>query len=259
MKRIIIQPTLKSFDEYERYANENKFYLEIVDFAFPDVINKNINKLVRDYQKKLKLNKKELSMHGAFIDIYIHSPDELIKNASRERIIQNLNVAKKLGVKSIISHTNSLPMMGREAYYDNWVKENILFWKEIIKKYKINILLENMWDKNPQLIRRVIDGVGSDKLRVCFDTGHCHIFSTVSMEEWFKELGKYITYIHLNDNHGDADLELPLGDGSIDWEKFNNYVKKYCNNPDVVFELKNIERIQKSINFLKKSRLYPFD
>lgn len=255
MGKVIIQPTIRTFNDYKIYADKNGFHFEIVDFAYP---NANSLNLIKEYKKKLKGNTKKLSMHGSFLDIYINSPTETIRKASEKIILENLSVAKKLGIKSAIFHTNSLPMMGREKYYENWVNSHTVFWKNTMKKFDITILLENMWDKSPKLIKQVIKNVESKKLRVCFDTGHCNIFSEVSMEEWFKEVGSLIECIHLNDNLGKIDNELPLGEGNIDWKKFDDYVKKYCNKPNVVLEHGSLKDIEKSIQFLKKHKIYPY-
>jgi sugar phosphate isomerase/epimerase len=183
----------------------------------------------------------------------------MVKKVAQDRIIQNLEIAKKLDLKYTVFHTNSLPMMGKEDYYENWVKEHVAFWKEMISKYDVTILLENMWDKTPEYVARVFEEVDSPRLKLCFDTGHHHIFSEVSLEDWFKRLGKHIACFHLNDNHGDKDSELTLGEGTFPWKEWGDLVLKYCDSPIVVMEMKNLEMIDKSVNFLKEQKVYPFD
>ena len=256
--RILIQPTLATFDEYQKYANENNFDFEIVDFASSDVLDSSPEELVKQYLAK-EDSSRLISMHGAFIDLYINSPDSTIKKAAQNRIIQNLEIAKELGLKYVIFHTNNLPMMGREAYYEGWVKEHVSFWKEIIARYDVTILLENMWDKTPEYVARVIEEVNSPQLKLCFDTGHFNVFSEVPIEEWFKRLGSNIAYLHLNDNKGDRDSELTLGEGTIDWKKVSDLVLEHCNKPLVVIELKNLQMIESSVLYSKKNKLYPYN
>jgi sugar phosphate isomerase/epimerase len=258
MGRICIQPLISNFDKYNECAEKNSFGLEIIDFAYPNVLDAKYKGLLVRYKKKLKNNMKLLSSHAAFIDLYINSPDPAIKKVSQERAIRNMEIAKRLGARYVVFHTNSLPQIRKKAYHENWVNTHAEFWKKITKKYKITVLLENMWDENPDMIASVVEKVGSKYLKVCFDTGHCNVFSKVPMESWFRKLGKNIVYIHINDNNGNEDSELPPGAGNIDWKKFDRYVKKYCSRPHVVLEVKDLNHIQKSVDYLKKIRVYPF-
>lgn len=255
--RIIIQSLINKFKEYKEFAEKEEFDYEVIDFAYPKIINskQKTKKTLIGYKKRLELGDIFLSMHGSFIDLYINSPDNLIKKASQKRIIQNLDIAKKLKIKYVIFHTNFLPMIKNE----NWVKEHVLFWKKIVNKYKIVILLENMWDKNPDKILEVIKKVNSKYLQFCFDIGHWNVFSDVSLEILFKNLGKYTNYIHINDNFGKEDLELPIGEGNISWKKFSKLVIRYCKTPYVVIEVKNLDWIKKSLKYMKLKKIYPYN
>jgi sugar phosphate isomerase/epimerase len=79
------------------------------------------------------------------------------------------------------------------------------------------------------------------------------------MKEWFKALGKKIPYIHLNDNLGDIDSELPAGKGNVNWLEFNDAVNEYCDKPIVVLEVNSLDNIAETIYFLEKNRIYPYN
>jgi sugar phosphate isomerase/epimerase len=79
------------------------------------------------------------------------------------------------------------------------------------------------------------------------------------MKEWFKSLGKYISYIHLNDNLDDVDNELPAGKGNINWPEFNDAVNEFCDKPIVVFEVGNLSRIQETMDYLEKNKIFPYN
>ncbi|HUU77328.1 MAG TPA: sugar phosphate isomerase/epimerase family protein [candidate division Zixibacteria bacterium] len=257
MSKILIQP-YNSLAKYSHLINERNFAFEIVDFAFPKILDTNYQKILREYLTNEVDKNLFYSMHGAVFDLYINSPDSKIKQVSIERIQQCLEIAQKLETKFIVFHTNYYPMMGNESYYRNWVKNHIEFWSGIVDNYNFTILLENMWDYTPKWLAEVIFGVNSSKLKVCFDTGHCNVFSRVPMKKWFEILSDNIVYIHINDNGGETDEENPPGQGNIDWETFNTLVKNYCQNPVVVLEVSDLKKIEESINFLEKKAIYPF-
>jgi len=49
-------------------------------------------------------------------------------------------------------------------------------------------------------LREIVDGVGSEAVGVCLDTGHAHLGGDVA--EWIRALGRRIIAIHLHDNDG---------------------------------------------------------
>lgn len=197
-------------------------------------------------------------MHGFFIDLYLNSPDPTVRKIAENRIIENLEIAKHLKIQYVVFHTNLLPMINKKEYVDGWVSAHVAFWSRILKRYKCTILLENMWDATPEPLQRVIKAVHSQRLGVCFDIGHCNVFSQVPVEEWFKQLGKHMPYLHLNDNDGTHDYEWPPGKGSIDWKYFTQLVQKYCDDPIAVIEVPDLKAIKSSVMYLRKNQIYPF-
>ncbi len=258
MNKVLIQPTIDTLKEYEGYAEKTGYDFEVIDFAFPNILNSEYTHVVKRYQSEAKFPEKIIAAHGAFMDLYINSPDPAIKKVSEDRIIRNLEIAKDLNIKFVAFHTNALPMIEKESYYRNWINAHVDFWKGITEKYKITVLLENMWDKNPDGMVEVIEKVNSPYLKALFDTGHANVFSKVPMKTWFEKLGKNIVYIQLNDNMGDGDTELPPGKGNIDWKEFDHLVKEYCDNPLFCLEVKDLNWVKESVSYLESNHIYPF-
>ena len=264
MSRVLVQPAIsihrprRRFDEYVDYAIKQDFNFELVDFAIPVHTRAEASRFAKTYASDKRLKGRLTSMHGVFIDLYLNSPDVAIRKVAEDRIIQNLEVAQQLKVKYVVFHTNSLPMINKKEYADGWVTAHAAFWSKMLKKYDCTILLENMWDDSPELLKRVIKTVGSSRLGVCFDIGHANVFSRVPVEVWFSKLGRHMPYLHLNDNDGQHDYEWPPGRGSVDWEGFSRLVQKYCDNPLAVIEVPDLKAIKSSIAYLKKNQVYPF-
>lgn len=97
MPQVLIQPTMETFPQYREYAAKMGFSFEIVDFAAPKVLNSTREYALREqyYQQALADWPGVCTMHGAFIDINIHSPDYKIRHAARSRVRQNLATARK--------------------------------------------------------------------------------------------------------------------------------------------------------------------
>ena len=257
-EKIFIQPQDENFDEFLKYATENDYNLEIATFASSDVLDTNWESILKKYKNKLKSFKGVISTHGTFRDLFITSRDAKIRKVAEERIYHNLEIAKELNAKYIVFHGNFNSHIGHKIYEEKWIKKNIEFWKKVVKKYKIIIVLENLWEPHPELFKGLIRGVNSPFLKVCFDTGHANIFSKVPAAKWFSVLKDDIVYIHVNDNKGKLDSELIPGKGNINWKAFSATIKKNKIKPNVVFEVGSLEKTIKSINYFKKNKIYPF-
>jgi sugar phosphate isomerase/epimerase len=81
----------------------------------------------------------------------------------------------------------------------------------------LRLALENVYEENPSILRRLLEAIDSSSLGYCLDTGHGHIFSQVPLPEWVEALGPWLIEVHLHDNHRQADEHLPLGFGEIDF------------------------------------------
>jgi len=259
MNKVLIQPSFEKLVDYRKFALENDYHFEIIDFAYPNILDGNFTERIEVLREKLVETNRFYSMHGPVYDLYLNSPDEKIKAIASERIQLSLKIAQKLDIKNVVFHTNYYPMIGFERYYKNWVKSNSEFWLKIIDTFNIRILLENMWDSSPKWLLELLEIVESPNLKVCFDTGHFNAFSRVPLNEWFEALNDHIVYFHLNDNHGKIDEELPTGQGTFDWKFFTQLVIDYCKNPITVIEMANIDYIIQSIDFLKSNSIFPFN
>ncbi|KPL02996.1 MAG: hypothetical protein AMJ73_07840 [candidate division Zixibacteria bacterium SM1_73] len=260
MSKIFIQPPdYDSFDEFLFYAKEHDYNMEIASFAYSDVLDTNWEEILKDHQKKLQGFGGTISLHGAFKELIIHSRDRRIREVAKDRIFQNLELAKALNAKYIVFHGNFNPLIRHEGYKKNWIKQNAIFWSEVLDKYEIVIVLENLWEPTPEIFRKLLDEVNSTHLKICFDIGHTNIFSKVALEEWFSMLGEGIVYIHVNDNKGDVDNELAPGEGNINWQTFSKLIEKYRIAPEIVFEVGTLEKTIQSLEYFQKENIYPFN
>lgn len=261
MSKIFLQPPdQKSFDEFLEYAKHGGHNLEIACFADPDVLDRNWQEVLEDHRRKLRQFEGTISLHGPFLGLYLHSRDSRIERVARERILQGLEIAHALEAKYVVFHGNFIPLIGQESYRRNWIAKNADFWSEVLAKYDdLTVLLENLWEPRPELFREVLDRVNSPQLKICFDTGHAHIFSKVTFEEWFAVLGDDLVYMHVNDNRGDVDNELVPGEGDIDWPELSGLIERHRISPNIVFEVGTLEKSVASLEYFEKNGIYPFD
>ena len=67
--------------------------------------------------------------------------------------------------------------------------------------------------KRPDELLSLLEGT---EIGVCFDVGHAHVSGT--MDSFFAHSPGFVN-VHIHDNRGERDEHLPIGDGSIDFQR----------------------------------------
>ena len=254
--RLMIIPQRDDLREYVKLAKENSLGFEYNDFFFPGILGdeSESDKLIELYG--LSENRPLFStMHGAFFDVTVFSDDPLIKSASELRVTQSLEIAKKLGVKGVVFHTNYIPNFLQKGYRDAWVEKNAVFWKKKAQEYPmLDIYMENMFDTDWELIARLGSKMEDcPNFGICLDYAHAQVFGEAGdIEKWVVELAPYVKHLHINDNNLCEDMHQAVGDGSIDWQSFKHYHDKYFTEATVLIEVTGLEKIKQSLEYLSK-------
>lgn len=200
------------------------------------------------------------TMHGAFLDVTIHSDDPLIRDASMLRVRQSMETAKRMGVKGVVFHTGRLAGFRAADYLRNWCDRNVVFFTEIAAEYPgQQIYMENMFDEAPDILAGLAERMKDiDNFGICLDYAHA-MLSKCPAEEWVQTLAPYIRHMHINDNDLENDLHLPVGDGRLDWQEFERLVKKYRIEAPVLVEVNGYEAQKKSLAYMRQQGIYPLD
>ncbi|MBE5926411.1 MAG: sugar phosphate isomerase/epimerase [Lachnospiraceae bacterium] len=252
MKQILIIPDINNLDEDIKLADKYSLGFEYNDFFYPDVLdNKDkLNEIVAKY-KNNKIPGYS-TVHGAFFDVIPFSIDSKIRQVSMLRIEQSIDVAKQLGAKAVVFHTNYNPFLNSVAYVESWIKENIKIWYDIIKNNPdINIYIENMFDVTPDIMLKLGEGLSvHNNFGICLDYAHASL-GKVAPYIWAEKLGKFVKHIHINDNDLVSDLHLAWGKGKINRELFYESYEKYMSDATVLIETSLMENKLYSIEVLK--------
>jgi sugar phosphate isomerase/epimerase len=197
----------------------------------------------------LKASGLATTIHSPFMDLNPGAMDTSIRRATRRRIQQVMKAAEILRPRVIVVH----PGFDDLHYGDNrleWLKNSIDFWREFVPQARelgTILAVENIFEKEPSTLKALLDEIDDPCFRHCFDIGHWNMFTTVTLEEWFSELGSYIAESHIHDNHGHSDEHLPVGEGGIDFARFFPLLIRYA--PDAVWtiEAHSTERLKRAL------------
>lgn len=253
MKQILVIPKQEKISDYIYLAGQYNLGFEYNDFFMPDILNdeNKCEKIVQAY--KLESLPDYTTVHGAFFDVIPFSADARIREISRSRIEQSVKVAKDIGAKAVVFHTNYNPCLNSDEYVSEWIKTNAAYWGSVLDRHSdINIYLENMFDATPDILEQLSEQLDKySNYGVCLDYAHASL-SKLAPSEWARKLGRFVKHIHINDNDGISDLHLPWGNGVIDRKQFYEDYESYMKGASVLVEVSDLEKTVSSIKILKE-------
>lgn len=235
--------------DYLRFIRENRLNLEIYFSAA------GLDAIGGDALQRLKESldyAPSLSFHAPFMDLCPGAVDLKIRAVTMERFNQVLDAAEILKPKCIVFHS------GYEKWkyahnVDIWLEKSLETWRPLISaagKLGVRIAVENIFEDEPSNLKLLMETIGSGNFGICFDAGHCNLFSKVPLKAWLEELGPYILELHLHDNDKSADQHLPIGDGTIDFKTLFSEMK----GRDCIYtiEAHSAEKAMRSLAALKR-------
>ena len=125
MKQILVIPKQEKISEYLQLSRQFGLGFEYNEFFSPDILDdeKECQRIIQAYKQDTL--PAYTTIHGAFFDVIPFSMDAKIREISRYRIEQSIEIGKKIGVKAIIFHTNYNPSLNSAEYVDKWLATNV--------------------------------------------------------------------------------------------------------------------------------------
>lgn len=259
MGQLLIIPDLTRMDESFALAEEYGCAFEYNDFYLPAVLeDENRQKELIAAYRSVRTDFSRDTLHGAFFDVTVHSDDPAIREISRRRVRQSMDIAQALGVRGVVFHTGRLYGFRTTYYLEHWKKENREFFCKIAGEYPdIELYMENMFDEAPDVLAQFA-GLMQDtrQFGVCLDYAHAAL-TQVGLDVWVSELAPYIRHIHINDNDLQSDLHLPVGAGRIDWEFYRTLMSEKRIDCPVLVEVRDIGKQRSSLQYMEQHRMLP--
>ena len=199
------------------------------------------------------------TLHGAFLDVTVHSADREIRAISDKRIRQSMEIGRRLGVCAVIFHTNLIANFKTQSYIDGWVSKNAAYWRALSAEYPdMKIYIENMFDSDPAPMKALMEALSDlPGVQACFDFAHAAVFSK-DVQAWMEAILPYAAHVHINDNDGIADLHLAIGDGVLDISLLDRALAQSGACPGILIEASGAATQERSIQYLKQNGFYPF-
>ena len=252
LKEVHVQIPFHLLPQYLELILQHKLNLGIY-FSHDDLQNLN-KEQCSDSAKMLADAGLKVNFHAPFADLRPGALDDKIRQVSLDRIKQVLELAPYFHPLKVVCHPSF-----DDRYYvsvdDLWLENSCRTWMQIIQAAKDSqtvIALENVYEKEPRILRRLFEMLSSDSLCFCFDTGHFNVSSGVPLHLWLTEMGKYLGHLHLHDNFGGADEHLPVGGGTFPFTELFQSLRAMKAHPSITLEahsqydpLRSLENVKK--------------
>lgn len=244
---------------------ENQRDLEIQDPAFPNFPEIYSNKFVEQINSTLKNHKGRKGIHGPFIGFGLEGFIEPeIGKAIKDRILQSIHFASEIGAEYIVLHS-PFGYFGKNPFSTVDFMENpineFMSAKKLIEgiieeaeKEKCVIVVENIRDKNPELLKNFVSSFNSEYIRMSLDVGHAFITQKdggPTPDQWILHSGKLLDHIHIQDTDGETDRHWAPGLGNINWFAFFDSLRTLKQTPHMVLELKDYTKIESGLMHLQ--------
>ena len=243
-----IQPVFSSRDEWSALAEEEGLFFEILELSVPPCPP--TGDKAEKYRRWCLGSGRVRSLHGAFIDVNPASGDTEIRDISRRRCVESCILAAELGARNVVFHSSCASFL-RGAYLDNWAGQCASFYEELAERFGLDLWIENSQDVDAVPLRELMRRISRPGVGVCLDLGHVN-YSHMPVEEWFEYLGDRIGYLHLSDNNGRFDDHLPLGKGSVDWQKADSLWRSLKRKIPMTIEVNGPQNVRLSVAYLKE-------
>lgn len=189
------------------------------------------------------------TIHAPFMDLSPGALDSRVLVATRHRFGQVMAAAAVLKPSVVVFH----PGYDRWRFggsRDKWLFNSTETFREVLKAARQTgcvVAVENIFEEEPSTLRSLLDALDSPFFRHCFDVGHWNLFSSISMEEWFSELGAFIVEAHIHDNHGLEDDHFPLGEAKIDFPLFFKLMARHAPDAAWTIEAHSREEVERAL------------
>lgn len=237
-------------------ALEHGLGLEIMAFAYPDVLDGNWKHTVATYKTLLRSVVGPLTLHGPFFDMAPGSPDPQINELTARRYQQALHIAAELEVEIVNLHANFIGSLHNPSYRTGWHQRNVPFWgsmAELAQTYGVTVTIENMWEFQPGILAEVLREVDHPYLKACLDVGHATVFGEKShtLDDWIDALRPYIAHTHMNNNNGvlDEHYGLNWSQGVLNYHDILPKLRALKPAPNFVLEMWQVDDMRDSLGY----------
>lgn len=256
--RVLLTADRGNIEECISLAVEYGLGIEVMVFAWPDVLDGNWKHELDTYRSILRPVPGPITLHGPFLDMASGSMDEQVNWLSSSRYRHAIHIASELGAELVVLHANFIGALHNVSYREGWHKRNVPFWQSIAEyagDKGVLVALENMWEFEPSIIADILQAVNHPHLRACLDVGHAMVFgdSGYQTKDWVSRLEPWLVHVHMNNNNGVLDEHhgFDWEHGVLDYAQVLPLLRSVKPSPNMVLEMYDSKDMKNSLYYFQ--------
>lgn len=258
--KVLITADRNNFEDCIELAVEYGLGVEVMAFAYPDVLDGNWEHKLATYRNFIRYVPGPVTIHGPFMDMVSGSPDTRINQVCFQRYQHAIHIAAELGASIVNLHANYIGSLHNTAYRDGWHQRNVIFWyplAEFARQHNVTITLENMWEFEPTIIADILREVNHSNLKACIDVGHAHVWGDkkFTFQDWLDVMKPWLVHMHMNNNNGVLDEHhgFDWKHGVLNYHDVLKQVRALGIKPTMVLEMYHVQDMRDSLYYFNLS------
>ncbi|MFZ0240103.1 MAG: TIM barrel protein [Desulfobacterales bacterium] len=251
--QLAINTVGKELQGSAEYCKKEKIGIELTDIAYPWNLDGDPKYFIEKYNTSTEGITPRVC-HGPYFELNVVSFDKAIISVCRQQHRQALDIAKRIGVGTYVTHTNFNPLIRQPSYRAKFADRFLDFWlpfADDAASRDIVIVFENHWESHPEIQAEIIHKGNHPSIKASFDNGHALIFSGLPAADWIEILGADLYHCHLHDNDGELDQHHAIGTGKEDWKNLIEALQNYASHAVLVAESDHLQENKDSIDKLR--------
>ena len=186
----------------------------------------------------LKADNRKITVHAPFMDLVPGGLDPMLLRATRKRLTRFFEIIPIIKPMNVVCHTGYDPCHYRELWTE-WLSASVATWKPYVahaERFGFKLLLENVYEKNPEVHSALFEAIPSEFFGFCLDVGHHNVFADGPLGKWIDAFSEKIMEVHLHDNDGKKDAHWAIGAGNVNFGDFFQLMRTKGLKPTITLE-----------------------
>lgn len=196
-----------------------------------------------------------ISFHGPFWDLNPGSVDPGIREVSRSRLDSLFLLVERVAPEQVVLHTGFDPRH-HHGHRREWLENSLSTLGPFARRAEslgCTLVLENVFEQDPELHLELLAGIKSPVMGFCLDLGHQHAFSETTLDKWLDATWPYLKEVHLHDNDSSFDSHLPVGNGTVDFDRLFGFLIEKKISPLLTVEPHTVEHLYETLAGLART------
>jgi sugar phosphate isomerase/epimerase len=189
---------------------------------------------------RLKDHALRLAIHARHRGVSLGAHDAAARQRFVEELQATVRFAAGLGGDVVVVHVGEImpPAESPAGDLRRWRQEAFALALDSLARCApvaadcgVRLCVENVQLRPTEIITsfsehvRLVDALGHPAVVCALDTGHAHVSGGI--QAGIEAFGPRLQHIHLHDNHGDRDAHLEVGQGTIPFAAFADFLRRF--------------------------------